>query len=72
MPVFNTLKVIEFHTKTAVKLSDASSVTVQPPHDYARRFLAAMERYFIAVPDKWTRPPGDGSIDPDPRLACPL
>ncbi|GAA5994179.1 1-phosphatidylinositol-3-phosphate 5-kinase [Rhodotorula paludigena] len=70
--VFNTLKVIEFHTKTAVKLSDAASVTVQPPHDYARRFLAAMERYFIAVPDKWTRPPGDGSIDPDPRLACPL
>ncbi|GAA6051243.1 hypothetical protein JCM3770_005888 [Rhodotorula araucariae] len=73
--VFNTLKVLEHHTKTAVRLataSDSSSVTVLPPEDYAKRFLAAMERYFIAVPDKWTRPPGDAAIDPDPRLACPL
>ncbi|BGP47232.1 hypothetical protein JCM10450v2_003084 [Rhodotorula kratochvilovae] len=73
--VFNTLKVLEHHTKTAVRLataSDSSSVTVLPPDDYAKRFLAAMERYFIAVPDKWTKPPGDAAIDPDPRLACPL
>ncbi|GAA5894532.1 hypothetical protein JCM8208_006266 [Rhodotorula glutinis] len=73
--VFNTLKTLEHHTKAAMRLataSDPSSVTVQPPADYARRFLSAMERYFVAVPDKWTRPPGGAAVDADPRLACPL
>lgn len=102
--VFNGLKVLEHHTKAAMRLataSDPSSITVQPPQDYAKRFLAgasarssdplgaallaakvsaltsrlataAMERYFVAVPDKWTKPPGRAALDPDPRLACPL
>ncbi|GAA5907063.1 hypothetical protein JCM6882_005159 [Rhodosporidiobolus microsporus] len=74
--VFNTLKLVEHRAKTAVKLlnaSDPSAVTVLPPSEYAKRFLTAMdERYFIAVPDKWSRPPGEDSVDRDPRLACPL
>ncbi|GAA5878561.1 hypothetical protein JCM1840_007450 [Sporobolomyces johnsonii] len=73
--VFNTLKVLEHQAKTAVKLalaSDSSSVTVLPPSEYAKRFLSAMERYFVAVPDKWSKPPGCDGVDPDPRLACPL
>jgi hypothetical protein len=31
-----------------------------------------METYFVAVPDKWSKLPGGGEPDPDPRLACPL
>ncbi|GAA5986930.1 hypothetical protein JCM10908_000958 [Rhodotorula pacifica] len=73
--VYNALKLLEHQAKTAVKLAtaaDASTVTVLPPQDYAKRFLAVMERYFVAVPDKWTRPPGQPQQDPDPRLWSPL
>ncbi|GAA5823555.1 hypothetical protein JCM11251_000679 [Rhodosporidiobolus azoricus] len=74
--VFNHLKQVEYRAKTAVKLlnaSDPSAVTVLPPSEYAARFLTAMdERYFVAVPDKWSRPPGEDSVEKDPRLACPL
>ncbi|GAA6031138.1 hypothetical protein JCM8097_004022 [Rhodosporidiobolus ruineniae] len=73
--VFNALKRVEHLGKTIVKhatASEASDVTVLPPREYADRFLSAMERYFQAVPDKWSRPPGDGAVDPAPRLACPL
>ncbi|GAA5927742.1 uncharacterized protein JCM15063_005981 [Sporobolomyces koalae] len=71
--VFNTLKVIEHSAKKALA-ADAASVTVCPPTEYAKRFLASMETYFVAVPDKWSKPPiGSGQeMDPDPRLPCPL
>ncbi|GAA5855603.1 hypothetical protein JCM8547_001612 [Rhodosporidiobolus lusitaniae] len=73
--VFDTRKRLEHAAKTAAKLataSDVAAVTVLPPSEYAERFLSAMERYFVAVPDKWSRPPGEGSVDPLPSLACPL
>ncbi|BGP15197.1 hypothetical protein JCM10213v2_003156 [Rhodosporidiobolus nylandii] len=69
--VFNSLKVLEHRAKSAVA-ADRDAVTVQPPSEYAKRFLTAMETYFVAVPDKWTRPPGTDADDPAPRLACPL
>lgn len=29
-----------------------------PPTEYATRFRSSMIRYFIAVPEKFSRPPG--------------
>ncbi|GAA5962584.1 hypothetical protein JCM3765_003738 [Sporobolomyces pararoseus] len=72
--VFNTIKVLEHSAKKGIKMalsSDTNSVTVCPPTEYAKRFLSAMETYFVAVPDKWSKPPR-GEPDPDPRLASPL
>ncbi|GAA5983838.1 hypothetical protein JCM5350_007568 [Sporobolomyces pararoseus] len=72
--VFNTIKVLEHSAKKGIKMalsSDPNSVTVCPPTEYAKRFLSAMETYFVAVPDKWSKPP-KGEPDVDPRLASPL
>ncbi|GAA5892559.1 uncharacterized protein JCM6883_007397 [Sporobolomyces salmoneus] len=71
--VFNKFKVLESSAKKGLKMAlsaDASSVTVCPPTEYAKRFLAAMETYFVAVPDKWSK--GGTTPDSDPRLACPI
>ncbi|KAL8277105.1 hypothetical protein RQP46_010533 [Phenoliferia psychrophenolica] len=71
--VFNLAKMLENAGKTALKKAtqaDADSVTVLPPADYALRFRQAMEKYFIAVPEKFSR--GVEEMDPDPRLASVL
>ena len=51
---------------------DAKDVTVLPPSDYAARFTAAMDSYFISVPDKWSRCPDSDGVESDPRLASVL
>ncbi|KAM0747524.1 SAICAR synthase-like protein, partial [Meredithblackwellia eburnea MCA 4105] len=68
--VFNLAKMLENAGKTALKKATASepeSVTVIPPSDYALRFRQAMEKYFIAIPGKFSR--GMDELEQDPRLA---
>ncbi|KAI5475980.1 hypothetical protein MNV49_000539 [Pseudohyphozyma bogoriensis] len=72
--VFNTLKMLENAGKTALKkatAADADDVTVIPPADYAHRFRQGMERSFVSVPEKFSKP-AEGEMDTDPRLASPL
>lgn len=76
LAVFNTLKMVENAGKTVLKKatgSDVDAVTIQPPSDYAARLRAAMELYFVAVPEKFSRPPNvDESVEHDPRLSSVL
>ncbi|KAG8733882.1 hypothetical protein FRC11_000760 [Ceratobasidium sp. 423] len=43
--------------KAKSNLQSGREVTVVPPADYQERFVKAMERYFLACPDKWSKPP---------------
>ncbi|KAF9173411.1 hypothetical protein BGX21_001229 [Mortierella sp. AD011] len=47
-------KRIESKGKTTLR-GAKDSVTVLPPQQYKTRFREAMERYFLAVPDKWSK-----------------
>ncbi|KAF9159386.1 hypothetical protein DFQ26_006596 [Actinomortierella ambigua] len=47
-------KRIESKGKTTLR-GAKDSVTVLPPHQYRTRFRQAMEQYFLAVPDKWSK-----------------
>ncbi|ESK89912.1 1-phosphatidylinositol-3-phosphate 5-kinase [Moniliophthora roreri MCA 2997] len=44
-------------------LSAGKEVTVIPPAEYQERFVNSIERYFIACPDKWSKP-----LDPSSRI----
>ncbi|KAF7319668.1 hypothetical protein MKEN_00747900 [Mycena kentingensis (nom. inval.)] len=41
-------------------------VTLIPPTEYQERFVGALERYFLACPDKWTRATDDSKPIDDP------
>ncbi|KAF7331238.1 hypothetical protein MKEN_00000700 [Mycena kentingensis (nom. inval.)] len=43
-------------------------VTVIPPTEYQERFVGALERYFLACPDKWTRATDDSKPIDDPAM----
>ncbi|KAF9916580.1 hypothetical protein BX616_003396 [Lobosporangium transversale] len=47
-------KKIESKGKTTLR-GAKDSVTVLPPQQYKTRFREAMERYFLAIPDKWSK-----------------
>ncbi|KZT01952.1 uncharacterized protein LAESUDRAFT_662877 [Laetiporus sulphureus 93-53] len=47
-------KTLEYKAKQG--LSAGKEVTVVPPHEYQERFVSAMDDYFLACPDKWSRP----------------
>ncbi|KAG0195729.1 hypothetical protein BGX28_000733, partial [Mortierella sp. GBA30] len=47
-------KRIESRGKTTLR-GAKDSVTVLPPQQYKTRFREAMERYFLSVPDKWSK-----------------
>ncbi|KAF8924688.1 hypothetical protein BGZ47_003760, partial [Haplosporangium gracile] len=47
-------KRIESKGKTTLR-GAKDNVTVLPPQQYKTRFREAMERYFLAVPDKWSK-----------------
>ncbi|KAF8940640.1 hypothetical protein BGZ58_005376 [Dissophora ornata] len=47
-------KRIESKGKTTLR-GTKDNVTVLPPQQYKTRFREAMERYFLAVPDKWSK-----------------
>ncbi|KAG0147949.1 hypothetical protein CROQUDRAFT_42132 [Cronartium quercuum f. sp. fusiforme G11] len=54
---FNLAKMLESRGKMVLKSSDKKGeVTILPPIEYATRFRKAMETYFVAVPEKWSRP----------------
>ncbi|KAF9436888.1 hypothetical protein BGZ76_002689 [Entomortierella beljakovae] len=46
--------IVESKGKTTLR-GAKDSVTVLPPQQYKARFIEAMERYFLAVPDKWSK-----------------
>ncbi|KAH9895675.1 hypothetical protein C8Q73DRAFT_644565 [Cubamyces lactineus] len=47
-------KTLEYKAKQG--LNAGKEVTVVPPHEYQERFVSAMDDYFLACPDKWSKP----------------
>ncbi|TFK90728.1 hypothetical protein K466DRAFT_516707 [Polyporus arcularius HHB13444] len=47
-------KTLEYKAKHG--LNSGKEVTVVPPNEYQERFVSAMDDYFLACPDKWSRP----------------
>ncbi|KAI0922409.1 hypothetical protein AcV7_005948 [Taiwanofungus camphoratus] len=47
-------KTLEYKAKQG--LNAGKEVTVVPPNEYQERFVGAMDDYFLACPDKWSRP----------------
>ncbi|KAI0643396.1 hypothetical protein C8Q79DRAFT_1074629 [Trametes meyenii] len=47
-------KTLEYKAKQG--LNSGKEVTVVPPNEYQERFVSAMDNYFLACPDKWSRP----------------
>ncbi|KAF5320160.1 hypothetical protein D9611_010357 [Ephemerocybe angulata] len=65
-------KTIEYKAKQGLQ-SGNKEVTVMPPADYQERFVRALEGYFVACPDKWSKPLDESKIISDPDLLpCPL
>lgn len=52
---YTLLKMIESKGKSTLRGGRNDSVTVCPPEVYAERFRAAMQEYFLVVPDKWLK-----------------
>ena len=51
-----SLSVIEGAIKTMIGTNDGQNdVTIIPPEEYAKRMISAIETYFPAIPDRWTR-----------------
>jgi 1-phosphatidylinositol-3-phosphate 5-kinase len=55
-------KTLEYKAKQGLN-SAGKEITVIPPAEYQERFVTAMESYFIARPDKWTKPLGGSSVE---------
>ncbi|PCH34847.1 hypothetical protein WOLCODRAFT_139614 [Wolfiporia cocos MD-104 SS10] len=53
-------KTLEYKAKQ--NLNAGKEVTVVPPYEYQERFVSAMDDYFLACPDKWSRPLDDSRI----------
>jgi len=50
-------KTLEYKAKQ--NLNSGKEVTVIPPNEYQARFVNAMDGYFLACPDKWSKAPDD-------------
>ncbi|TFY60913.1 hypothetical protein EVJ58_g4840 [Rhodofomes roseus] len=61
-------KTLEYKAKQ--NLNAGKEVTVVPPHEYQERFVNAMDEYFLACPDKWSRPLDDTRV-PHSHLDLP-
>ncbi|KZT66473.1 hypothetical protein DAEQUDRAFT_714832 [Daedalea quercina L-15889] len=61
-------KTLEYKAKH--NLNAGKEVTVVPPHEYQDRFVNAMDEYFLACPDKWSRPLDDTHV-PHSHLDLP-
>ncbi|KAH9920629.1 uncharacterized protein B0H18DRAFT_1023703 [Fomitopsis serialis] len=61
-------KTLEYKAKQ--NLNSGKEVTVIPPHEYQERFVTAMDEYFLACPDKWSRPLDDTRV-PHSHLDLP-
>ncbi|WVF70562.1 hypothetical protein IAT40_005353 [Kwoniella sp. CBS 6097] len=56
---YNLFKTIESRGKMAI--NRGKDVTIIPPDQYRDRFENALKHYFIACPDKWSKPSKRGS-----------
>ncbi|KAF9011094.1 hypothetical protein BDQ17DRAFT_1298485 [Cyathus striatus] len=59
-------KTLEYKAKHG--LNSGKDVTVIPPAEYQERFLKALEGYFLACPDKWSKHFDDSKLISDPEL----
>ncbi|KAF9527482.1 hypothetical protein CPB83DRAFT_856253 [Crepidotus variabilis] len=59
-------KTIEYKAKLGLQ-SGNKEVTVIPPAEYQERFVNTLEGYFLACPDKWSKPLDDSKIISDPN-----
>ncbi|KAJ6632234.1 hypothetical protein B0H10DRAFT_2206622 [Mycena sp. CBHHK59/15] len=59
-------KTLEYKAKQG--LNSGKDVTVIPPAEYQERFVSALDGYFLACPDKWSRPMDDTKSISDPSL----
>ncbi|KAJ7440325.1 hypothetical protein B0H11DRAFT_2292992 [Mycena galericulata] len=59
-------KTLEYKAKQG--LNSGKEVTVIPPAEYQERFVSALDGYFLACPDKWSRPMDDSKPVDDPGL----
>ncbi|KAF4621994.1 hypothetical protein D9613_009505 [Agrocybe pediades] len=59
-------KTLEYKAKQG--LQSGKEVTVMPPTEYQDRFVNALEGYFVACPDKWSKPLDESKIIHDPNL----
>ncbi|RXW18269.1 hypothetical protein EST38_g7586 [Candolleomyces aberdarensis] len=57
-------KTLEYKAKNG--LQSGKEVTVMPPVDYQDRFVKTLEGYFVACPDKWSKPLDESMIISDP------
>ncbi|KAF5391679.1 hypothetical protein D9757_002352 [Collybiopsis confluens] len=53
---FTFAKTLEYKAKQGLNSGSGKEVTVMPPAEYQERFLNSLEKYFVACPDKWSRP----------------
>ncbi|KAH9475049.1 1-phosphatidylinositol 3-phosphate 5-kinase FAB1 [Psilocybe cubensis] len=59
-------KTLEYKAKQG--LQSGKEVTVMPPTEYQDRFVNALEGYFVACPDKWSKPLDESLVIHDPCL----
>ncbi|TFK37716.1 hypothetical protein BDQ12DRAFT_684579 [Crucibulum laeve] len=59
-------KTLEYKAKH--NLISGKDITVIPPIEYQERFVSALEGYFLACPDKWSKPVDETKIINDPNL----
>ncbi|KAF5376402.1 hypothetical protein D9615_008619 [Tricholomella constricta] len=59
-------KTLEYKAKHG--LNAGKDITVIPPAEYQERFVSALEGYFLACPDKWSKPVDESKIVTDAIL----
>ncbi|KAG6899412.1 hypothetical protein C0995_006024, partial [Termitomyces sp. Mi166 len=59
-------KTLEYKAKHGLKPD--KEITVIPPVEYQERFVSALEGYFLACPDKWSKPMDKSKLISDANL----
>ncbi|KAG6816538.1 hypothetical protein H0H87_005315 [Tephrocybe sp. NHM501043] len=59
-------KTLEYKAKHG--LNSGKEITVIPPAEYQERFVSALEGYFLACPDKWSKPSDERKVMNDTSL----
>ncbi|KAJ7078985.1 hypothetical protein C8R43DRAFT_910254 [Mycena crocata] len=59
-------KTLEYKAKQGLNSGSGKDVTVIPPAEYQERFVSALDGYFVACPDKWSRAMDDTKPISDP------
>ncbi|KAI0299986.1 hypothetical protein B0F90DRAFT_1810525 [Multifurca ochricompacta] len=60
-------KTLEYKAK-GLSGKEEKDITVIPPQEYQERFVSALDNYFMACPDKWTKPLDEKKLIYDPAL----